>query len=88
MYCTQYQHDRTVTVIDVNAEQEVDAREALHHPTTNCLCLTNVELSSHSLLQLVEHREKPLQNDGESLYNNTQYNISVVHYRVFTDIMC
>ena len=53
-----------MTIIDVNAEQEADAREALQHPSTDCLCLTNIELSSHSLLQLVEHREEPLQEDG------------------------
>ena len=63
----QHQSNRMVTIIDVNAEQEADAREALQHPTTNCLCLTNIELSSHSLLQLVEHREEPLQEDGEML---------------------
>ena len=61
----QHQCDRTVTVIDVNAEQEADASEALQHAPTDCLCLTNVELASHSLLQLVEHREEPLKKDGE-----------------------
>ena len=64
----QHQSNRIVTIIDVNAEQEADAREALQHPTTNCLCLTNIELSSHNLLQLVEHREEPLQEDGEILH--------------------
>ena len=57
-----------MTIIDVNAEQEADAREALQHPTTDCLCLTNIELSSHSLLQLVEHREEPLQEEGNTLH--------------------
>ena len=61
----QHQSDKTVMVIDVNAEQEADAKEALEHPTTNCLCLTNIEFASHSLLQLVEHREEPLQEDGK-----------------------
>ena len=57
-----------MTIIDVNAEQEADAREALQHPTTDCLCLTNIELSSHSLLQLIEHREEPLQEEGKTLH--------------------
>ena len=53
-------------MIDVNAEQEADAREALQQPqATDCLCLTNIELASHSLLQLVEHREEPLKKDGK-----------------------
>ena len=61
----QHQYDRMVTVIYVNAEQEADASEAPQHTPTNCLCLTNVELASHSLLQLVEHRKEPLKKDSE-----------------------
>ena len=60
-------------MIDVNAEQEADAKEALQNPTTNCICLTNVELASHSLLQLVEHREEPLQANGSMSQNITQH---------------
>ena len=56
-------------MIDVNAEQEADAREALQHAPTNCLCLTNIELASHSLLQLVEHREGPLKKEGKIFHD-------------------
>ena len=83
----QHQSSRTVTVIDVNAEQEADAIEALHHPTTSCLCLTNLELASHSLLQVVEHREEPLQERGELLCSITQQHHDVAAVRLSTDIM-
>ena len=58
-------------MIDVNAEQEADAKEALQHPTTNCICFTNIELASHSLLQLMEHREEPLQANGNVSHHIT-----------------
>jgi len=53
-----------VTVIDVNISNEEDAVKALQHPSTKCICLTNMELASHHLLQLVAHREEPLQEEG------------------------
>ena len=67
LHYLQHQSNKMVIIIDVNAEQEADAKEALQHPTTDCLCLTNIELSSHSLLQLIEHREEPLQEEGKTL---------------------
>ena len=53
-----------MTVIDVNISNEEDAVKALQHPSTKCVCLTNMELASHHLLQLVAHREEPLQDEG------------------------
>ena len=63
----QHQSNRSVTVIDINVSNEEDAVKALQQPSTKCVCLTNMELASHQLLQLVAHREEPLQEQGTVL---------------------
>ena len=74
-------------MIDVNAEQEADAKEALQHPTTKCICFTNIELASHGLLQLVEHREEPLQANGDMSHNITHMQHMMLLCRLSVDIV-